>query len=241
MLSRAVSRRRFLAGLGAAAWAAHESLSAEDLSALGTRKFTRGSKRNCVLVDFGDQCILHESRGGFALALTAARIPFEPVPPGEMLPAHFAIVAGGVLPNAQSADWLRLFARRGGTVIYESAAAFAEPPAIAVERDLLQGHFGISVGAPVELWRAQQEERIRADGLPYIHYHRPLSATIRDFSRVIPVSCRHHLALATVGDTAVACSQKIGPGSFIFLGSPLGPHLRFGDPQAHALLKAFLA
>ena len=132
---------------------------------------------------------------------------------------------------------LRTVANGGGRVLYESGAAYAESGAFETERRFLQDYFGLSVQFPRELWPAPG-----SGSPPYVHYRWPSPVMIRDFSRVVTVSreLTSSLHIAKIETATVACRCPVGKGEFIFLGSPLGPHLSFGDAEAQRLLNAFV-
>jgi hypothetical protein len=191
----------------------------------------------CVLIDLGQDCALRESLSGFARGLTASDLPFESaslqsINDGGIPPAGLVLVPGAVLRSPLVAASLYDAARHGAMVVYESGAAYAEPEAFAIEQRMLAAYFGVRAGAPIELWQPDGSATL----WPYIHYT-SVPVMIRDFSRAIPVTPAK--ALARIGDVAVADQLKLGDGEFIFLGSPVGPHMLTGDPQAWALLSSF--
>ncbi|HEV2379487.1 MAG TPA: hypothetical protein VG206_06785 [Terriglobia bacterium] len=95
--------------------------------------------------------------------------------------------------------------------------------------------------------------------LPYVHYDWPSTTIVRDFSRAIPLSYAamgfsreahrpvesahepYHRPIARINDVPVCCRLRLGDGQFVFLGSPLGPHLASGDREAQALLQSLLS
>jgi hypothetical protein len=54
---------------------------------------------------------------------------------------------------------------------------------------------------------------------------------------VIPVSAKVGDVIGTVGALPVALKRRMDKGILIFLGSPLGPALRAGDPEAGSWLR----
>jgi len=235
---RTVSRRRFLevaacalpGALASGRWIARPSRSSEAVP-------------TCVLVDLGTDCALPESLNGFARGLTMSNVSFQLSPveqlgdsisPGASWLTRVVLVPGGVLRSPRVAAMLRNLAHRGAMVLYESGAAYAQD--FASERDLLQQQFGVRVDTPVDLW----SQSARCDFAPYVHYGWPEPLVVRDFSRLIPVLSPQQ-AFATIDRLAVAGRVPLGAGEFIFLGSPLGPHLNLDDPQALALLKALVS
>ena len=69
-------------------------------------------------------------------------------------------------------------------------------------------------------------------GPAWVRFDWPVSAMIRDFGRVSPIS--GGVVIARLHDIPVAVRQ----GRFVVLGSPLGPHVYAGDRDACALLAA---
>ena len=199
----------------------------------------------CVLIDAGADCVLPESLRGFRRGLDAAGVPSESltvqrlselIASGASPRGGVVFVPGGALQSASVAAALRALADRGATVVYESGAAYADSGDFAKERHLLQKHFGVPVDAPIDLW----DSSLKSDSAPYVHYHWPRRVIVRDFSRMIPVSRAQH-AFATIDRIPAAERVRLGAGEFIFLGSPLGPHLNIDDREALALMKAFVS
>src|SRR2546429_268865 len=98
----------------------------------------------------------------------------------------------------------------------------------------LRDQLGVHIEAPVRLWSSRG-----ASGVPYVDYSWPASATIRDFSRVVPLERQSEGAgeiIAWVDDLPVALRRRYGRGDLIFLGSPLGPALWAGDAEARRWL-----
>lgn len=223
------SRRRFLE------IAAVAPLALSERSARGSGLLP-GVLRSAspVLVDLGSECALPESLSGFARGLRAACIPFERMPNGAIPAARLVVVPGAVLRSSGVAQTLRALCDRGAMLVYESGAAYAGPEACDRERELLERHFGLHVRAPLDLWA----ERFPS-AVPYVRYEWPAKVMVRDFSRVIPITGERSV-VAWFGDLPVACRRSMGSGALVFLGSPLGPHLGCGDPEAMLLLKALV-
>jgi len=161
-------------------------------------------------------CALPESRLGFALALAGRAAPDVLVFPG----------AGGW------DDSIVDRVRSGRLVIFESAAGFIGADAFRAQRDRLRSAFGLTIEAPVTLW---SEGRRPA----YADLVWPVPARVRDFSSAVPV--RGGEAIGRIDGLPVAARQRAGAGALLFLGSPVGPALWSGDPQAHAWLSSVLA
>jgi hypothetical protein len=243
---RIVSRRRFLA-TAAVAPLVLQSRSARLATAAQAREPVRSG---CLLLDAGEHCALPESLAGFARGLQAAAIPYGRVTLHSIEPARFIVVPGAVLPSSAWAATLRALVLRGSTVVYESGAAYAAEAAFRTEQRLLSDHFQVSIQAPLELWARKDDAP--ATSLPYVHYHWPMRAMVRDFSRAIPViassparedstSATEARSIASIRRRSIACRRRLGDGQFIFLGSPLGPHVGGNDREAHALLGGLLS
>ncbi|HTU03749.1 MAG TPA: hypothetical protein VMG58_18085 [Candidatus Sulfotelmatobacter sp.] len=233
-----LSRRRFLEVSAGAPLAVHPFVRSG-----GAAGFAEAAQRpkalerhGCLLVDAGEHCALPESLAGFRRGLEAASIPFQEVKLGEIPPACFLLVPAAALSAPGLAPALQRSCRLGSTVLLESGLAYLEPVLVASDMELARCAFGLTVGAPVELWPARSGHRRP----PYVRYRWPLNAMVRDFSRVIPVFGAGD-GLARLADLTVACRRPVGRGTLIFLGSPLGPHLGCGDPEALTLLKALLS
>jgi hypothetical protein len=255
-----LSRRSFLGAAAAVPLALYQRL--KSLRGNGLIRSLDAAPPRCLLVDAGKRCVLQESLTGFARGLAVASIHFERVsvevltyiscdvgaglvpargrPQGSPLHpiSQLVIIPGAVIDSRAFAQTMRCLTDCGSTVLYESGAAYAEPGAIETERRLLRDYFGLSVQAPRELWPSAG-----TGDPPYVCYRWPSAMMIRDFSRVIPVSAdvTSSSHIAYLGETAIASHRQIGKGWFIFLGSPLGPHLGFGDAEAQRLLSALVS
>jgi hypothetical protein len=144
----------------------------------------------------------------------------------------------------------------GTHVLLESGAAFLSPAEFTAHQRMLNGYFDIAVGPPVDLWAGKRADdapvRHRAGGypgksldrnvsIPYVNYLWPREIKVRDFSRVIPVSARSEDVIGKVAALPVALKKPTAKGTLIFLGSPLGPALRAGDPEALSWLRLLAA
>ena len=125
----------------------------------------------------------------------------------------------------------------GTTVLLESGAGFVDEWAFRQHSRWLREGLGIHVAPRVDLWAKW------ADGddanAPYIEFTWPRRATIRDFSRVVPPAeePRENI-IAWAGDLPVAFRRRVGKGLLIYLGSPVGPALWAGDPEATRWVQA---
>jgi hypothetical protein len=239
-----LSRRRFL-GIAASA----PLVLPQQLQGTRTTAPIDSVVPQCLLLDAGERCTLTESVNGFARGLAAASIRFERVPaqaltgtsdqgPKGVRPAQLLIIPGAVIDSTDLAKNIRRVTDAGGTALFESGVAFADRRAFETEQLLLRDYFGVSLEAPREMWPSKEE----VGRTPYVRYHWPLEVMVRDFSRVVAVSSEAASSahIAHMGTAAVACYRQLGKGAFIFLGSPLGPHVGFGDAEAQQLLGAFL-
>ena len=124
------------------------------------------------------------------------------------------------------------FLRKGTTVVIESGAGFAGHLNFRQHRRVLREYMQIDVRAPVDLW-SQDSGSWRA---PYVDYAWPYRAKVRDFSRVVPLGDQPGEIIAWADDLPVALKRRIGKGTLIYLGSPLGPALWAGDTEARQWL-----
>jgi hypothetical protein len=178
----------------------------------------------------------------------------EGAPPGSL------IVAPGALLEPQSAAFLRRQVERGALLVFESAAAFAAPQEFRAQARLVQSAFGVAVRAACNLWpapapaawtragegavrralasQAAPRSPLASGDIPYVRYRWPVQATVRDFSRAVTFAGAG--AIARVRGAPVAARKRVGRGTLIFLGSPLGPHLLARDPDAARWLAALI-
>ena len=248
-----LSRRNFLAAVIASAgnlWLFRNTRP----DSLGQRP---EHEHNCVLLDLNSRCVLRESLQGYQAALVADEHNY--LLEGTMdspWRCRTAIVPG--LGPIDSATTRPLFAllEAGTTVLLESGAAFLSPVEFAAYQRKLHHHFDLAVEPPVDLWseksggdqlfahRSRQHHRKNGDSresIPYINYTWPRETSVRDFSRVIPVSANAGDVIGRVGALPVAVKRYWASGTLIFLGSPLGPALRAGDYEARSWLRLVTA
>jgi hypothetical protein len=160
-------------------------------------------------------CVLAESRAGFARALAGRRAPGVVVFPGAA--GWDASIASHV--------------RSGKLVIFESAAGFADLMALEAQRDGLRAEFGLTVEHPAKPGKEVPPS--------YVDLAWPVPVRVRDFSYAVPV--RGGEVVGSLGGLPVAAMRRTGRGALLFLGSPVGPALWSGDPEAHAWLSSVLA
>ncbi len=251
-----VSRRHFLctavgAGAGLASVARGQAFSMAGRSPAALPQ----GQLDCVLVDLEDGCRLRESLAGYEAALSRTHFRFLRVAPHQMPPAPVVIVPGcaGLAPNV--AEMLRSSAESGALVLVESGAAYAEPPEFEAHRAALDLHFGLKVEAPVDLWSDGREEvsalprhtegrrgKAGRPHVPFVDYNWPIAVKVRDFSHIVPLrnSVLNGESIGWAQGRPMAARQSIGRGSLVFLGSPLGPALRYGDREAERWFNALL-
>lgn len=215
---------------------------------------------DCALVDLEDGCGLRESLAGYEAALIRARSRFVRVTPDRMPPATVVIVPGCERLDPSVAEILRSPLEAGALVLLESGAAHAEPAEFEAHRMALDSHFGLKVDAPVDLWSdsagegsalpddaAKHPRQAGRTRVPYVDYTWPIQAKVRDFSRVVPL-CASESARTAPGSEPIgwaegrpmAARQILGKGTLVYLGSPLGPALRYGDREAERWLSALM-
>jgi hypothetical protein len=126
------------------------------------------------------------------------------------------------------------FLQRGTTVVIESGAGFADHGTFRQPRRWLRENLGVRVLSPRDPWANQS-----TPGARYIEFSWPRRVKIRDFSRVVaPADQQPGEIIAWAGDLAVAFRRRVGKGTLIYLGSPVGPALWAGDLEAERWLYA---
>jgi len=189
----------------------------------------------CALVDSGPSCTLRESSAGYESALLSAQASYERTSFQSLPPARMIILpAAGFLDESRLAR-LRSHLENGSVVLYESGAAFWDSGGFDFHRRLMRSVFGLGLHAPVRLWDSADSFKQS----PYVDYCWPVVTKVRDFSRIIPVECEGGETVARFQKLPVAVKRRIGKGTLVFLGSPLGPHLLAGDREASRWLSAF--
>jgi len=140
---------------------------------------------------------------------------------------QLGILAPGLVRHLTSA------LKRGNTVVIESGAGFGSPSTFCQHRHSLCEGLQILVAPPIDLWADRSHGQA-----PYIDFTWPRRAKIRDFSRVVPPAEQPGEIIAWAGDIAVAFRRRVGDGTLIYLGSPVGPALWAGDVAARRWLYA---
>jgi hypothetical protein len=166
---------------------------------------------------------------------------------GDRLGARCAVVdLGCVLPES-----LEGFKRQVGDLRYGDAdaliipgvGALAEPGVRMIQRFLERGatvllecslgipELGIEVGGPVR----------QAAYFPYVEYRWPVQVKIREFTPVWFEPAPGDEVIGGFAGKPVALSRRMGPGTLVAIGSPLGPVFLAGDPDARRWLNRFFA
>ena len=239
-----VTRRRFIGGaLGAAAAAAAAAAGvplelAGELADAGdapnaspAASSPAGAGAECVLLDLGSRREIRESFAGYESALTSIAVSWSRST-GEVRHYRRLIVAPAATGlDSAAVTLLAILACTGSTVVVELASAFAEDASsFDSDREALREMMGVEIGQPVNLWPR------RSSGMPYVNYLWPARVSVRDFSRVLPLTVPDGDAIAHVGDMPVAVRCRKDLGTILILGSPLGAALRSGDAEARRWL-----
>jgi hypothetical protein len=247
-----ISRRYFL---GAAAGSAATLWS---FRPIGLDALCSSPERalDCALLDLNTHCVLRESLQGYQAAFGREYDHFPEAGLNSKRPCRIAIVPGlGSIDHAMAETLSRLL-DAGTHVLLESGAGFLSPADFTAHQKMLYRYFDIEVGAPVDLWsrkpaddavlrhRPERQPGKKLDSpesIPYVNYSWPRQTSVRDFSRVLPVSAKAGDVIGRVGVLPIALKRRKSGGMLIFLGSPLGPALRAGDPQAQSWLRSVTA
>ena len=218
---------------------------------LDTLASRRGRDLSCVLLDLNSQCVLRESLQGYQAALAGEHDLFE-AKFDSRCRYGIAIVPGLGVMDPLVASSLAGLMEAGTNLLLESGAGFLSPPEFISHQKMLNRYFGIAIDPPVDLRSAESTDgsvfprrpgrnpRNKLEGqgfVPYVNYLWPHETRVRDFSRVIPPSLGVGDVIGTVGTLPVALRRRVGKGMLIFLGSPMGPALRAGDPEARFWLR----
>ncbi|MGA2589793.1 MAG: hypothetical protein ABSH32_07760 [Bryobacteraceae bacterium] len=85
-----------------------------------------------------------------------------------------------------------------------------------------------------------QHPRADAPYFPYVDFTWPVEAKIREFFPLVLQPKPGDRVIATYAGKPVAVRRQAGRGSLILLGSPVGPALLAGDPDARRWLASVL-
>lgn len=190
-----------------------------------------------LLLDLGKDCALPESLAGFEAVLRSTSISYQRAPAGTSNVARTLIAPAATLSDHLFAHWLRTCLENGASVLFETGAAYLSPGEFMSQQHWVQDYLGVTIHSPLRIW----EEPHAWSRVPYLDYTWPLRTKVRDFSVVVPVSSPDGEAVGWFGETPIAVRKHIGRGMLFFLGSPMGPHLLTGDPQASCWLRELCA
>ena len=174
-----------------------------------------------------------ESALGYHAAIPVERQRFEPWEKSAVSSCSLLIYPSLLVINQTKAAVLTRCMNGGATVVIESGAGFMKHFAFRWHRRELRERLQIPVAAPVDLWSHGSRP-----STPYVEYTWPRRARIRDFSRVVPPAEQPGEIIAWAGELPVAFKRRVGAGTLIYLGSPLGPALWAGDVDARRWLHA---
>jgi hypothetical protein len=177
------------------------------------------SRNDAGVVVLDEHCAIPESAAGYHAALGSL----------ERGDAGVVIVPAAVDVPSSAVRLLHDRLRAGAMVLVESGSTFGDAGSngFRSHRVMLREHFGIEVERPMPLWPSAT--------IPYVHYSWPLPAMVRDYGRAV-VLPEQDGVIARVNGLPVALTRRFRAGTLIFLGSPLGPPLLFGDREARAWL-----
>ncbi len=211
---------------------------------------------DCAVLDLQSHCVLRESLQGYQAALIGQQNHLPKACPDARCHCRMAIVPGLGPMDPALAQTLSDLLNAGTDLLLESGAGFLSPAEFAAQQKMLHRYFNLTVEPPVHLWsgksadatffshrpRQQHKRKLDSSGLSaYVDYVWPRETKVRDFSRVIPVSSQAGDVIGRAGVLPVALKKCMGKGVLIFLGSPLGPALRAGDPEAQCWLQLVTA
>lgn len=205
---------------------------------------------NCALLDLNSHCLLRESLKGYQAALAGEHDLVESLHESTRR-YRFVIVPGLGSIDPAVAQKLSNLLEAGTHLLLESGAGFLSPAEFSVHQRMLLHYFGVTVLPPWDLWPRQfadhsflsasygySKKNLNIhESIPYVNYVWPRAIKVRDFSRVVPVSSRAGDVIGRVGVLPVALKKRVANGTLIFLGSPLGPALFSGDPEARSWLR----
>jgi hypothetical protein len=241
-----ISRRYFL---GAAAGSAATLWSFQPIG-FDAPDFPPKRDLDCALLDLNAHCVLRESLRGYQAALGNKYNPSLAAELNSKRLCRIAIVPGLGSIEPVMAEMLSALLEAGTHVLLESGAGFLSPAEFTTHQKMLYRYFNIEVAPPIELWSADdalpsrrpaphlgKKTRDRPEPVPYVKYSWPNETHVRDFSRAIPVSVSEGDVIGKAGALPVALKRRTAGGILIFLGSPMGPALLAGDPQARSWLR----
>lgn len=188
--------------------------------------------REQLVLDLGPHCSLRESLAGYAAALEGRALRTDV---SSLAPCAVLIVPAAVAIPPAAVRALTACLEAGGLVMLESGAGFASERDLSRHRAVFRDAFHVQVGSPIDLW-----PEAGGSAIPYVDFTWPLSAQVRDFSRVVPLASGVGESIARVNGLVVGLKRPFGRGKLIVLGSPLGPALWAGDSEARQWLRAVI-
>ena len=250
-----LSRRQFLGSINGAALGAVSAM--RGATSRSSALTARAAACERVILDLGRGCALRESLNGYRTALAGAGFVVAAAP-DAIRRAKTIVVPGCAHLGSRVIDALADSLDDRGLVLIESAAGFAglaNASEFDDHRHQLRAHFGLELEPPVNLWKprldSSAESGSGAARVPYIDYSWPVSVKVRDFSRVVPLSAQSRVGAGTKGEiigwvdgwpvAVKRAAGKRGKGMLVFLGSPLGPALGWGDREARHWLRTLVA
>lgn len=204
-----MTRRRFLG---------YAAVSAASAKLQGLSLGRHQAVKNAGIVVLDEHCTIPESASGYRAALGTLEIG-----------AGVVIVPAAVDLSSSTVRLLHNRLDDGAIVVLESGAIFGDATSRAFNnhRTMLRDEFAIELERPMPLWPAPN--------IPYVHYLWPRPAMVRDYGHAVVLSEQGGV-IARVNGLPVAIRRRLGAGTLIFIGSPLGPALLFGDREARAWL-----
>jgi hypothetical protein len=188
--------------------------------------------REQLVLDLGPHCSLRESVSGYAAALERRALRTDV---SSLTRCAVLIVPAATDIPPQVVRAIAACLDHGGLVILESGAGFVSERDFSRHRAVLRDAFHVYAGSPIDLW-----PEAKGSAIPYVDFTWPLAATVRDFSRVVPLASGVGENIARVHGLIVGLKCPIGRGNLIVLGSPLGPALWAGDTEACQWLGAVI-
>lgn len=230
-----IDRRTFLtlAGAGAAA-----AFPAGRLSAMPAAPRPANVPSAIATLDLGNGCGLRESVAGFASGLAELGMVATSIRPGidsDARPRGLLVVPAVAVAGWPASNLLIRRAARGDLCLVELGFGFGDGDLCTSGRFWLSQTLGLRAGTPA------RSPRVNGRPVPYVDYEWPVATKVRDFSRVIPLEGPGWTPMAWSGRSVVGLRRRMGAGSVVVLGSPIGPHLRSGDPEATEWLRALVA
>jgi hypothetical protein len=248
-----ISRRNFMRAATGVTVTTLCSFRAMGLDTLASRP---GRDLGCVLLDLNSNCVLPESLRGYRGALAGEHYCIAEPEFDLRSRCRIAIVPGFGAMRPATLRTLSSLLLAGTNVLLESGAGFLRGSEFTAHQKMLNRYFGITIGSPVDLWSAVSADSTQVmyrrrpsssakaksrEAVPYVNYLWPQETNVRDFSRVTAVLEREKNVIGKVGALPVALKRRVANGTLIFLGSPMGPALRAGDPEALSWLRSITA